>query len=60
MSADLEAFIDDLWSCIGKTEIGHLQPETVAFCKAQHERLYHSTDFEAQARAQMSGFSEEK
>lgn len=37
-----DAAIDDLMLCIGKTEIDHLQPETITLAQEVHERLWHS------------------
>lgn len=34
--------LDDLWGCIGKPEISHLEEETVAIAKANHHALHHS------------------
>lgn len=40
----LRAAVDDLWGCIGHEEIKHLQPETVAIAKANHEGLWHADE----------------
>ena len=37
----LREVVDDLWGCIGVTEIGQLQPETVSLAKANHEMVAH-------------------
>lgn len=37
----LREALDDLWACIAKNEIGHLQPETVQLAKQNHELLWH-------------------
>jgi hypothetical protein len=36
--------LDDLWGCIGKREMEHLQPETVQLAKENHEALWHNHD----------------
>lgn len=36
--------LDDLWGCIGKREMEHLQPETVRLAKENHEQLWHNHD----------------
>ena len=41
MEDALRAALDDLWACIDADEIKHLQPETVAIAKANHEGLWH-------------------
>lgn len=38
---DLREALDDLWGCIGKVEIEHLQPATIRIAKENHDRLNH-------------------
>lgn len=43
-AADLREALDDLWGCIGKAEMGELQPETVLMAEANHELLWHTDE----------------
>lgn len=42
--------LDDLWGCIGKTEMQHLQPDTVRLAKANHQALWHNENEDPDGR----------